>query len=80
MRAFENKILDKGSFNNLYDYLYEVKKCNQKAVLTKILEIATPEELKRFSHADEDVKKLNEARDSGHSIGYSRYCMGDLYD
>ena len=48
---FEKKILRKGSFDNLYDYMYNVYDCNQGKVLKRILEIATPKQLKRFSKA-----------------------------
>ena len=77
-KKFENKILNEGSFKNLYDYLYEVKNCNQKAFLIKILEIATLEELKEFSCADEDRAKILKAKNESYSFGYT---MGfDPYD
>lgn len=71
LNKFEEKVLNEGKFKNLYDYLYEIKECNQKAVLTKILEVATDEELKQFSRSDEDAKSMQEARDSAYSLGYS---------
>ena len=76
LNKFEERILKDGKFINLYRYLYEVENCNQKAVLTKILEIATPEQLKMFSRADADRKESTEAYSSGYSAG--QYYSGDF--
>ena len=70
-KQFEKRVLNEGKFKNLYDYLFEVKDCNQKAFLTKILEIATPEELKQFSIADKIKERIQKARSDAYSDGYS---------
>ena len=69
-KQFEERVLNEGKFKNLYDYLYEIKDCNQKAFLTKILQVATDEELKQFSRADKDRKKIKEASSSFYYTDY----------
>ena len=81
LKKFEEKILEKGEFEHLFLYLYEVEKCNQKAVLSRILEIATPKQLKKFSSADANRKERNKAQSEAYSSGYSsglEYGSGDF--
>ena len=76
-KKFEQRVLNEGSFKNLYNYLYEIEDCDQKALLTKILKVATKEELKRFSCADKDREEMDKATlraySNGYDMGYDPY-------